>query len=80
MSETKLLASSLQHKWNDTGTDMRTNGEMRERRRGRQEVETEVKKDMDVVGDASHSHHGAVGSHPSSETRVHFYFRWKKRH
>lgn len=44
MSETKLLASSLQHKWNDTGTDMRTKGEMRERRRGRQEVETEVKK------------------------------------
>ena len=44
MSDTKLLASSLQHKWNDTGTDMRTKGEMRERRRGRQEVEAEVKK------------------------------------
>ena len=26
-------------------------------------------KDMDVVGDASHRHHGAAGSHPSSETR-----------
>jgi len=24
---------------------------------------------MDVVGDASHGHHGAAGSHPSSETR-----------
>ena len=32
MSETKLLASSLQRKWNDTGTDMRTKGEMREGR------------------------------------------------
>ena len=30
MSETKLLASSLQRKWNDTGTDMRTKGKMRE--------------------------------------------------
>ena len=32
MSETKLLASSLQRKWNDTGTDMRAKGEMRESR------------------------------------------------
>lgn len=32
MSETKLLASSLQCKWNDTGTNMRTKGEMRESR------------------------------------------------
>lgn len=55
MSKTKPLASSLQNKWNDLGTDRRrkgrNEGEVEERKgRGRERSH----KDLGVAGDAKH--------------------------
>ena len=66
MSTTKPLASNLQSKWHDLGTDMRRKrgkyGKVEERKaRGRERSQ----KDMGVVGDASHSHCPSHGRHSS---------------